>query len=109
MPYELLRTLCAGPIPATVEKQADIDKVAVLLAAGMIEAVLPRVVVEHGRYGYAGPAAVTKVTALGLAFIERHDRCGIEGISTSRAARYAVGSLAQRRRPAASDAPSERG
>lgn len=71
MRYRLLSSLYAGPLPAIVSNPSDILDIAILQAAGMIEAVLPQAA-NDGGCGYDGPAAVTRVTTLGLEAIKRH-------------------------------------
>lgn len=60
MPLELLREIASGTLPREVVGEAEIDKVRVLTAAGMIVADLPGV-------GLDGPAVVRELTGFGRA------------------------------------------
>ena len=43
MPVDLLQQISRGPLPRTLENMGDIDRLRVLVAAGMVEAILPDV------------------------------------------------------------------
>jgi hypothetical protein len=47
MPMELLQSIAAGTLPCKITRPADIDKVRVLAAAQLIDAVLPDVYAEQ--------------------------------------------------------------
>lgn len=63
MPLELLRELAVNPLPREVQGEAEIDKVRVLAAAGMILAELPP-------SGQDGRALVREVTGFGRATLK---------------------------------------
>ena len=65
VPLEFLSEIAAGPLPHVESTEASIDKLRVLVAAGMVTADMP----EPGR---SGAAVVRSITALGRASIKRH-------------------------------------
>lgn len=68
MPLELLREIASKDLPLVVEKEDKIDKLRVLMAAGMVTAQLPSP-------GAHGPATVLTVTGLGRATLKiQHTR-----------------------------------
>lgn len=63
MPLEYLREIANSQLPLEVSKQDDIDKLRVLVAAGMIIAKLPEV-------GKEGVGTVQEVTGFGRATLK---------------------------------------
>lgn len=63
MPLEFLREIAAGSLPLEVASEADIDKVRVLVAAGMVLASLPEP-------NQPGPAVVRELTGFGRATLK---------------------------------------
>lgn len=63
MPMDYLRDIAGGPFPLQVTDQSGIDKVAVLVAAGMVIADVPEV-------GQPGVAVVRELTGLGRATVK---------------------------------------
>lgn len=63
MPLEFLRELAIGSLPLEVTTEAEVDKVRVLTAAGMILADLPEV-------NRPGPAIVRELTGFGRATLK---------------------------------------
>lgn len=68
MPLEFLREIAAAPLPHSVSSEDSIDKLRVLVAAGMVTADMP----EPGR---TGAALVRSVTGLGRASLKVRDHC----------------------------------
>ena len=56
MPMELLKVLAQTPLPATVTALAEIDKLRVLRAAGLVAAMLPA---PGARRGFARVLTIT--------------------------------------------------
>lgn len=67
MPLDYLRELAGGTFPLVVTDQADIDKVAVLVAAGMVIADVPEA-------GQPGVAVVHELTGFGRATVKASAR-----------------------------------
>ena len=63
MPLEFLGELAFGSLPMEVATEAEVDKVRVFTAAGMILADLPEV-------NQPGPAVVREFTGFGLATLK---------------------------------------
>ena len=70
---KLLARLCAAEVPIQVFDQDEIEKVAVLRSAALVEADVPPVLVEDGCCRYMGPAIVRKVTNEGHAAARTHE------------------------------------
>lgn len=64
---KLLARLCAAEGPTEVFDQDDIEKLAVLRSAALVEADIPPVLVEDGFCRYTGPANLLRVTNEGRA------------------------------------------
>ncbi len=58
LPLELLKEIAARPMPAVLKSKADIDKLRVLRASGLITAQIPEPDED-------GPAEVLEITPLG--------------------------------------------
>lgn len=65
MPMSLLRRLCDAEMPCQITDAEEIDLVAVLRQAGMVEANIPPGLVEEAAYRYVGAAIVARVTPKG--------------------------------------------
>lgn len=63
MPIELLRELAAHTLPREIKSEAEIDKVRVLEASGMVVAELPPI-------GQDGCATVKEITGYGRATLK---------------------------------------
>lgn len=63
MPMELLREIADGELPLSVTDEGVIDKLRVLVAAGMVTASMPEP-------GTAGEAVVIGITGLGRATLK---------------------------------------
>lgn len=74
MPMKLLTRLCAAEAPIRVFDQDEIEKLAVLRSAALVEADIPPVLVEDGRCRYTGAAILRKVTNEGHAAARTHER-----------------------------------
>lgn len=74
VPMTLLAQLCAAEVPIKVCDQDEIEKLAVLRSAALVEADIPPVLVENGCCRYLGPAILRKVTNEGRAAARTHDR-----------------------------------
>jgi hypothetical protein len=74
VPMKLLARLCAAEGPTEVFDQDDIEKLAVLKSAALIEADIPPVLVEDGCFRYKGPAILLKVTKEGRSAARIHER-----------------------------------
>ena len=76
VPMTLLTQLCAAEGPIKVCDQDEIEKLAVLRSAALVEADIPPVLVEDGCCRYLGPAILRKVTNEGRAAARTHQRKG---------------------------------
>lgn len=65
MPLEFLSEIASVPLPHVESSEASIDKLRVLVAAGMVTADMPEP-------GSSDAAVVRSITALGRASIKRH-------------------------------------
>jgi len=65
MPYDLLERLRCVRLPARVVDDSEIDKLAALRRAGLVDADLPLTHQVHGVQSYTGNAIVMRVTARG--------------------------------------------
>jgi hypothetical protein len=66
MPREFLRRIERVPLPIEVRTPQDIRNAAVLRAAGMLEAIVPREPLDDGSSG-----TILKITPLGRAELKR--------------------------------------
>jgi hypothetical protein len=75
---KLLERLCAAEVPIQVFDQDDIEKLAVLRSAALVEADIPPMIVEDGCCRYMGPAILLKVTNEGRAAarVQQRPDCG---------------------------------
>jgi hypothetical protein len=72
---KLLARLCAAEGgPTEVFDQDDIEKLAVLRSAALVEADIPALLVEDGCCRYTGPAILLKVTNEGRAAARIQER-----------------------------------
>ena len=74
MPMKLLARLCAAEGPTEVFDQDDIEKLAVLRSAALVEADIPPLLVEDGCCRYTGPAILLTVTNEGRAAARIQER-----------------------------------
>jgi len=65
MPWQLLERLRCARLPARTDDDDEIDKLAVLRSAGLIDADLPLMRRGRGHHSYAGNAIVMRVTPQG--------------------------------------------
>ena len=69
---QLLKRLCAQPMPIEVSDEDEIEKLAVLKAAALVEADIPPMLEEGGRRWFAGCAVVLRVSREGMAAAHGH-------------------------------------
>lgn len=73
MPMALLRFLGTCAFPLCLADPDDIERVFLLLGAGLIEAELPPRIIESPRCVYFGGAVIQRMTPAGLTLARR---CG---------------------------------
>ena len=78
VPIEMLRQLAQHPLPVTVESSADVDKIRVLRAAGLVMALFMKKT-PQADYKEALSARVFAITAQGRAALANPDPPGGDG------------------------------
>ncbi|MDR6536696.1 hypothetical protein [Variovorax soli] len=69
----LLRDLASQELPVEISDAGHVDAVRILIAAGLVVAMVPRPVRTKNRFEQP-PATVTKVTRLGKQMLQRFPR-----------------------------------
>ena len=70
MSMNLLRDLASQALPVEISDPGNIDAVRILIAAGLVVAMVPRPLRTKNRFEQP-PATVTKVTRLGKQMLQR--------------------------------------
>ncbi|MDR6858721.1 hypothetical protein [Variovorax guangxiensis] len=66
MPMELLSRLCNATMPCHLSDEDEIEKLAVLRAAQLVEAEIPPMLEDGGFRWFSGPAVVYRVSHHGV-------------------------------------------